>query len=126
MQLLVALSMMEAGYIALSTAKSSLIPMRNILSEFIEALSLEIDSQSKISTVFEDNEAAKILATTDPCRMTPHSKHIVLRYHWFCEHLSSDTVVIESIDTDKQLADILTKPLLTQKHLLACKMTMGW
>ena len=47
MQLLVALSTMEAEYIALSTAMRSLIPMHNILSEFIETHLLEIDPQSK-------------------------------------------------------------------------------
>lgn len=118
---------MGEEYIALSTAMHSLIPSYvQHLSKFVDTLSLDIDPQSKISTIFKDNEAAKILATMDPPFLTPCSKHIVLWYHWFWEHLSSDKIVVESIDTDKQFADILTKSLTTLKHLLACKMTLGW
>ena len=42
---------------------------------------------STISTVCEDNRAVKILATTDPPYLMPRSKHIAIRYHWFCSHV---------------------------------------
>jgi hypothetical protein len=126
MQTLVALSTMEAEYIALSTAMRALLPMRNILFQCLRFLGHPIDASSRISTVFEDNQATKILATTNPPQLTPRSKHIAIRYHWFREHLSPDTVVVDSIDTKEQLADIVTKPLATTKFQQARQKTMGW
>ena len=38
-------------------------------------------------TVWEDNSGALILANLEPGRMTPHSKHCGVKYHWFREHL---------------------------------------
>ena len=63
---------MEAEYIALSMLMHSLIHLCGLLFEIDKTFKLDLDSTlSTISTIFEDNRAAEILATMDPPRMTP-------------------------------------------------------
>jgi hypothetical protein len=111
----IALSTMEAEYIALSTALRSLLPLETILRSITTALNISIDDHSTMSTVWEDNHAAEILATTHPPRMTPRSKHIAIRYHWFHDQLLPGKVSIRTIASSQQNADILTKALTKQK-----------
>jgi Reverse transcriptase (RNA-dependent DNA polymerase) len=119
-------STMEAEYIALSTALRSLIPLKAILRSIATALHIPIEPQSTMSTVWEDNHAAEILATTTPPHMTPRSKHIAIHYHWFCDQLAPGNIIIRSIPSAKQKADILTKSLTKQKHEEARRLSMGW
>jgi len=80
----IALSTMESKYIALSTAMRSLIHVRALLCELSANFNLAYGNKiSTMSTVFEDNRAAKILATTDPPHLTPCSKSLAINYHWF-------------------------------------------
>jgi hypothetical protein len=84
-----------------------------------------MELESTISTVFEDNRAAETLATKTPPRLTPRSKHIAVKYHWFREKLSNE-LKIKSIPTDKQKADIFTKALPRVKFEKARGLIMGW
>jgi hypothetical protein len=122
----IALSTMEAEYIALSTAMRSLLPIKQILKTLAEALNILMNEHSTISTVWEDNRAAQILATTNPPRLTPRSKHIAIRYHWFRDQLVPGRVEVKPIPSILQKADILTKALTKQKHEEARKLSMGW
>lgn len=126
MQTEIALSTMEAEYIALSTAMRALLPMRRIQQSFCEAFCIPQTAQSSVSIVWEDNQAAKILASNDPPRMTPRSKHIAIKYHWFRSHLKQGAIEIKYIETSQQKADILTKPLQRQKFQTARQLLMGW
>jgi hypothetical protein len=107
-----ALSTMEAAYVALSTAMRALLPLRATLQELITALQLTQDNKSTIhSTVWKDNAAALILATSHPPRLTKRSKHIHVKFHWFRGHLKHGEIEIRVIDTTGQLAAFLTKAL---------------
>ena len=122
----VALSTMEAEYIALSTAMRALLPMRRLHSSIAKAFNLPLDPKSQVSTVWEDNQAAQTLATIDPPRLTPRSKHIAVKYHWFWSHLEKGVIEMKYIESKSQKADILTKPLTHDKHQTARLLTMGW
>ena len=123
----IALSTMEAEYIALSTVMRSLIQLRSLLFEIDGAFDLGLSSRvSTISTVFEDNRACRILATTDPPRLTPRSKSLAVKYHWFRTHLSEDTIVIKDVPSDLQKGDGFTKPLAYEKFLTFRKSICGW
>ena len=122
----ICLSTMESEYVALSMAMRSLLPMRRKLGKMSRALDLPFDEQSTMSTVWEDNQAALLLATTDPPRMTLRSKSLAVKYHWFCTKLTPGQVEIRGIGTADQLADILTKPLQALAFARARKMCMGW
>ena len=39
------------------------------------------------------------------------TKHIYIRYHFLRDHVERGNVVLHFIDTERQLADIFTKPL---------------
>ena len=80
---------------------------------------------SCISTVFEDNSATRILAITDPPRLTPHSKHITIKYHGFCSHLS-DKIIIVQIPTEDQKGGSFTKPLELPKSTTFRRTTCRW
>ena len=101
------------------------IPLRHVLQELVTTFHLPVDKESLISTVFEDNQPALTLATQDPPRLTPRSKHIAVKYHWFRSKLGKE-IRVKYIPTDQQLADILTKPLPRLKFEKARRQLMGW
>jgi hypothetical protein len=104
------LSTMEAKYIALSTAMQPLIPLWTIFGEHHLTFSLLPPAESTIRlTIFEDNNATRILATSDPPHRTQRSRHIHVKYHWFCGHLVPGIILIAGIDSKNQLGDIFTK-----------------
>ena len=129
-QSVIALSTMESEYIAMSTAMRSLVHARALLSEICNGFNMEHgDKVSTISTVFEDNRAAKILATVDPPRLTPRSKSLALRYHWFRSHLGvkdGKGIVVKDVASALNKADFLTKGL-PPEHFKANRLAVcGW
>lgn len=121
----IALSTMEAEYIALSTSMRSLIPLKSLVAEV--AASLLDDPTfltSTYSSVFEDNNGALILATVP--RMTPRSKHIAVPYHFFREHVTNGTVQIFKVASDQNKADLFTKGLDKIKFQALRSLLMGW
>jgi hypothetical protein len=124
LQGVIALSTMESEFISLSAALKALIPLRDTHFRISEALSLPYEPESRI---FEDNQACITLATTDPPRMTPRSKHIAIRYFWFREHLHTcKALKIVYIPTTNQRANHLTKPLPTATFLKERRTVLGW
>jgi hypothetical protein len=58
--------------------------------------------------------------------MNPRTKHIAVKYHHFREAVNQGYLIITRVATDRQLADILTKPVpLTTLEPLQ-KEIMGW
>jgi Reverse transcriptase (RNA-dependent DNA polymerase) len=144
MQTQIALSTMEAEYIALSQAMRDLIPIREVLKEIMTVVfevnkSISYVTHSKSvhaphnvdkkynippSTVFEDNDACLKFAQMP--RLTPRTKHIGIPYHWFREQVESLQVQLERIDTKNQLADQFTKGLSATSFQDARKRLVGW
>ena len=81
LQSLVAVSTMEAEYIALSHCMRELIPLRRLTREVGEAFGVSEGDLAIHSVMFEENTGAIALAKVP--KMTPRSKHIALRYHYF-------------------------------------------
>ena len=80
----IALSTVEAEHIALSTAMRKLVQLWTVLFEIKNTFGLKISNNLwMIGTVFEDNQAHHILATTDPPCMTPRLKSLAIKHHWF-------------------------------------------
>jgi hypothetical protein len=123
----IAFSTAEAEYIALSQqAMQELIPLRWLLLEIVTAMTLPRVTYSLIkSTVFEDNNGA--IATVTAMKMTPPTKHIVVKYHFFKSHIDAGTgISLSKIDTNLQKADIFTKGLAPQKFVAIRKLLCGW
>ena len=106
----------------------TLVHMRRVLGDLALSLQLPLHEQSVVSQVFEDNRAAELLATQDPPKLTPRTKHIAVKYFWVREVIarSQGTIQLKSIKSSLQLADILTKALDHQPFTDARKLTMGW
>ena len=76
------------------------------------------------STVYEDNNGARIVATCP--RLTPTSKFIATKYHWFRQHVYSGEIDINRVDSKNQLADIFTKGLQGNIFVAIRKLLCGW
>jgi hypothetical protein len=103
-----------------------LIPLRRLLLEIVTAMKLPGVTDSIIkSTVFEDNNGA--IATATAVKMTPRTKHIAVKYHFFKSHVNvGKGITLAKIDTNLQKADIFTKGLAPQKFAEIRKLLCDW
>jgi hypothetical protein len=122
----IALSTCEAEYIALSMAMRVLLPMRELLQTLGESLKLDRDEITKVCAVWEDNNAALKLANAPFPNMTPRTKHIAIKYHWFKSHIKEGEIEVKAIDTKVQKADIFTKGIPKKEFQEKRAMIMGW
>jgi hypothetical protein len=123
----IALSTMEAEYVALSTACKDLFPIVDMVKSLCSAVGLSCESVAQLHIkIHEDNVGALTLAGLEPRRMTPRSKHYAIKYHWFREHVATRRIQLVKVDTHDQLGDLFTKglPFPAFSHLRS--MLMGW
>ena len=123
----ITLSTMEAEYVALSAAMREFIPLQRVLFEIAEKLQIDCINASTIkSTIWEDNNGCLTLANLEPPRMTPRSKHYGTKYHWFRDKLKELNITLEKVETQHQLADIMTKGLPVGTLRFLREKLMGW
>ena len=136
LQTQIALSTMEAEYIALSNAMRDLIAIREILKE----ISSQVLSNSKStnptfsaisrtftvpqSIVHEDNTACLKFANMP--KMSPRTKHIAIPYHFFRSKVEELEIKVVGINTNNQVADQFTKGLPQDKFVKDRYNLMGW
>ena len=104
----ISLSSMEAEYVALHEMTKVIVHTRRFLAEIGFP-------QEGPTIIFEDNESAINLALSPG--VGKKSKHIDLRYHYIKDMVKTGEIAIEYIDTTKQRANILTKPLPTSQFV---------
>ena len=109
----IALSTLHSEYVALSNSVRELLPLKSIIKEVIDNLGIDSENLKFVSssTIYEDNKGA--IVVTSSSRMTPTSKHIAFKYHWFRQHIGKE-FVIRKIESENQKADIFTKGLQGQ------------
>jgi hypothetical protein len=56
--------------------------------------------------------------------MTPHSKSIAIKYHWFHNHLKHGEIEMQTVESALQCANILTKALPHPQFELERKLIM--
>lgn len=126
----IALSTMEAEYVAVSTACRDLFPVVDLVKKLSKSVGLTKSFSSKIHVrIHEDNVGALTLGKLEPCRMTPRSKHYAIKYHWFREKVKKDKenrIEIVKINTKNQLGDIFTKGLTKDSFEHLRRLLMGW
>ena len=105
----IALSTMEAEYIALSQAMREVIPLIQLMDELEPVMHFHNPTPHVRCKLFEDNRSCIVVA--ESARLTPRTKHIAIKYHHFREFVKSGQVKICPISTKEQQADIFTKPL---------------
>ena len=118
-----ALPTLDDEYVALSQSLRDMLPPKELIQEVVDALCLPSDIKYvSHSTVFEDNEGAISLAKCP--RMTPRTKYIGTKYHWFRSHVGK-MFDVEHVESAKQKADIFTKGLQGQLFLSIRKLLCG-
>jgi len=101
----VALSTAEAEYVVAGACCAQLLWMRQTLSDF--------GCEYKKIPLLCDNESAIRLAN-NPVQHS-RTKHIDIRHHFLRDHETKLDIALSHVSTDKQLADIFTKPLDEQR-----------
>jgi hypothetical protein len=98
----VSLSSAEAEYMAISAATQEILWIRQLLNEITFI-------QNQPTLLYIDNQAAIAISEND----THHSrtKHIDIRHHFIRDAIKDNTVKVKWINSQNQLADILTKGL---------------
>ena len=120
-QKVVALSTCEAEYVAAATVACQVVWLRRLLGELtgVEAqpLALMVDNQPAITL-------------TKNMVLHDWSKHIDVKFHFLRDYVDGGQIIIEFVETGRQLADVLTKPLgrlrLTElKEMIGMKGVQG-
>jgi hypothetical protein len=143
MQTQIALSTMEAEYIALSQSMRDLNPIREILKEImLEVLDgkfkPECTTHSKAfvdatpspnemipqSEVFEDNAAC--LKFSQISKLSPRTKYIAVPLHWWRSKVINLEIVIRPVSSASQLGDQFTKGLGKEPFERSRMSLMGW
>ncbi|KAK6160742.1 hypothetical protein DH2020_004123 [Rehmannia glutinosa] len=97
----IATSTAEVEYIVAGSYCSQVLWMRQQLRDY--------EVEEKEIPIMCDNTSA-IAITQNPV-LHSRTKHIDVRYHFIRDHVAKKDITLEYISTDKQLADIFTKPL---------------
>ena len=114
----VALSTVEAEYMAASNATKEAVWLRTLLDELGE-------TQSNPTTILTDNQGSIALAKNPEHHQ--RSKHIDIRYHFIRERLADGVIQLEYVPGHQMAADQLTKPLPKEAHnVCARRMGLRW
>ena len=97
----VALSTTEVEYVAASACYARLLWMRQTLQDFGCHF-------TKIPLLCDDESAIKL--ANNPISHS-RTKHIDIHHHFLRDHETKGDIEIRHVSTEKQLADIFTKPL---------------
>ena len=110
----VALSSVEAEYMAATHAAREAVWWRTFLTELGQSPSTAI-------TVHSDSQGAIALAKNPEHHK--RTKHIDIQHHFVREQVTAGAVVMPHIGTEEMAADVLTKALPVERHVtLARKM----
>ena len=101
----------ESECVALGHAMKALIPLMELLKEFCAEVGIDNKTSTTLhADVFEDNSACLIVATKQ--RMTSRTCWFHQRWHWFWQIIRTNpNIKLDKIESAKQCADYLTKPL---------------
>ena len=110
LQTSISLYTLHSEYVVFSHSFTALLPLESLINEVIEDLGIDSEKLKFVSrsTVYEDNNG-DIVVEKSP-RMSPTSKHIDVKCHWFRQHVVKE-FVIRKIYTENQKEDIFTNGL---------------
>lgn len=126
----ISLSTLEAEYSALSSSIRALIPIRELLFETIDVLSVPNELKTSIvCNVFEDNQGAYLLGTTH--RITNRTKYFLVKFHHFWYYIDLENgnnrkIHLHKVATTNQGADFLTKGLSRTLFENNRMIILGW
>ena len=106
-QATVALSTVEAEYVAMSRCAQQIVWMHSWLDK------VEVE-HTLPGLIKGDNHGA--IALTKNTKDHGKVKHINIRHHYVCELVQSGAITIEQVPSEANLANIFTKPLPHDQH----------
>lgn len=112
-QSVVALSTMEAEYIALCQGTKEVVFHRGLLREMGFA-----DYVVHPTQIYCDNQGAQFMVKNPTVQKK--SKHIDIRYHYIRDKYEDNDIDVQYVASEENAADLLTKPLSKQKHIYGC------
>ncbi|XP_071626304.1 uncharacterized protein [Temnothorax longispinosus] len=104
----VALSSVEAEYMAMSEATKEAIYLQGLLRDTARPCDGTV--------LFNDNQGAQRLVYSTGVHHS-RTKHIDLRHHFIRDHCASGAIELQYMSTNDMPADILTKGLTGPKHI---------
>lgn len=107
-QATVALSTAEAEYVASAQAVSELIYIKGIVSGLCNT------DQTFITNLFKDNQSTRKLIEND--ENSKRTKYIVIKAHFVRYFINKKIINLYHINTNEDIADILTKALSCKIH----------
>jgi len=114
LQTVVALSTTEAEYMAATQACKEAIWMQRLLEE--------LRHKQRVISLYCDSQSALHIARNPAFHS--RTKHIDVQYHFVREVVESGQVDMQKIHTENNLAEVLTKPVATDKFLW-CRSSFG-
>jgi hypothetical protein len=138
LQSLIALSTMEAEYVALSQSMRDLIPIREILKDIMKVVFGIEDHTPKCATyskslndvqaiptsnVYEENAACLKMEMMP--KLSPRTTHIGIPWHWFRSKIINLECTVIAVDPASQLADQYTKGFPQESFERGRKAVMG-
>jgi hypothetical protein len=97
----VALSNVEAEYIAAGACCTQILYMKQTLQDYVVVL-------EKIPLLCDNESAVKI---ANNLVQHSHTKHIDIRHHFLRDHVAKGDIILGGVRSEDQLVDIFTKPL---------------
>jgi len=114
LQSVVALSKMEAKYVATTEASKEMIWLQRFLDE--------LGKKQELSRLYSDSESVIHLAKSSAFHSK--TKHIQLKYHFIWSALEDGQLKLEKIHTSQNPADMLIK-VVTREKLRICSVSIG-
>ena len=121
----IALSTLHSKYVAFYNYVRALLPLKSLIKEVIDNLVIDSENLEFVSRsiIYYDNNGSIVVTTI--LRITPKSKHIAFKYHWFRQNVGKE-FLIRKIESENQKADIFTKGLQSQIFVSIRKLICGW
>uniref|UniRef100_A0A8D8T0A7 Copia protein n=1 Tax=Cacopsylla melanoneura TaxID=428564 RepID=A0A8D8T0A7_9HEMI len=114
----VTLSSTEAEYVAGSLVSAELIALKGIVKD--------LTNQQVDTVLLMDNQGA--IKISQNYENSKRSKHIDVKYHFLKDSVQKKLILIQYVDTKKNIADIMTKALgrcIFSVHLVSLKLVAG-
>ena len=99
----IVLSSTEGEYVAMTKGTHDTLWYQNLLNNLDHPM-------HNPTPIFVENQSAIAIAWNE--KFSDWTKHLEVRHHFMWEKLEDGSITLKYIPTDRQLADMLTKPLV--------------
>ena len=110
-QKIVAMSSTEAEYVALGAAVQEALWLKQIIQE--------VEGDTQTVKIYCDNKSTINLSEQEVLQQ--RTKHIDIRYKFVKHYVSENSIKLQFVGTNENIADIFTKPTTAEKFFSMCE-----